>query len=61
MKDNNFKVYTIQDIKEDDPEWQHWAKGLRMYIEKEGVVLILDGDELKQLIKALPRTFGGKY
>ena len=61
MTDNNFQVYTLQNIDGNTSQWHHWAKGLSMYIEKDGVVLNLDSNELQQLVKALPRTFGGGY
>lgn len=61
MDNNNFKVYTLQNIYDDTSAWHHWAEGLSMYIEKDGFVLNLNSNELQQLIKALPRTFGGRY
>ena len=61
MTDNNFKVYTLQNTDENISQCHHWAEGLSMYIEKDGVVLNLDSKELQKLVKALPRTFGGRY
>jgi hypothetical protein len=32
-----------------------------MYIVKDGVTIKLDGNEVQQLVKTLPRTLGGTY
>jgi hypothetical protein len=53
------KIYTLQNI--ENPLWHHWAEGLSMFIEKDGVKLQLNSDELQQLVNALPKTFGGQY
>jgi len=57
---NDFQVYTLI-IEEDEAGWTHWAVGLTMYIVKNGVTMELDGNEVQQLVKTLPRTFGGSY
>ena len=54
----NFKVYTIN---KNTDKWSHWSEGLEMYIEKDGVSIRLNSEELQQLVKTLPRTFGGSY
>lgn len=42
-------------------EWSHWSKGLTMVIKKNGITIILEENEIKQLVKSLPRTSGGSY
>jgi hypothetical protein len=32
-----------------------------MVIEKDGVIIKLEGEEIEKLVKSLPRTFGGTY
>ncbi len=59
--ESNFTVYTVTKITEAMPTYCHWADGLSMYIKKDGFVLILNSDEIRQLVKALPRTMGGSY
>lgn len=39
----------------------HWSEGLNMIIEKDGVTMKLNSDEIQQIVKALPRTVGGRY
>jgi len=34
---------------------------LKMVISKNGTTIKLEEDEIKQLVKCLPRTFGGSY
>lgn len=57
---NDFQVYTLI-MEEDEAGYTHWAEGLTMYIVKDGVTIKLDGNEVQQLVKALPRTLGGTY
>jgi hypothetical protein len=57
---NDFQVYTLI-MEEDEAGYTHWAEGLSMYIVKDGVTMKLDGNEVQQLVKALPRTIGGTY
>ena len=33
---SNFKVFTLKETKENE-FWTHWAEGLSMYIEKDGI------------------------
>lgn len=56
-----FSVHTYLIIKKDSPMYAHWSKGLKMVIIKDGVALKLNSKEIEQLVKALPRTVGGKY
>ena len=57
---NDFQVYTLI-MEEDEAGYTHWAEGLTMYIVKDGVTIKLDGNEVQQLVKTLPRTVGGTY
>jgi hypothetical protein len=59
MANEKFSVQTISYNVDDKP--CHWSKGLVMLIKKDGVSMRLDSEELKQLMKAMPRTFGGTY
>ena len=56
----NFKVCTwsIHDTKS---KYVHWSEGLKMHIEKDGVSIILNSEEVEQLVKSLPQTVGGTY
>ena len=58
---SSFKVGTYSLYKEDDSSYCHWSEGLKMVIEKDGVVIKLDGVEIKKLVGSLPRTTGGVY
>ncbi len=53
MKDYN--VFTYGPV-----DQSHWSEDLKMVIRKDGVTLRLTGEEIKQLINSLPRTFGGR-
>ena len=66
MENNNnigkrFSVHTYTFVTEDTPMYTHWSEGLNMLIIKNGVELKLNSEEIKQLVKALPRTIGGSY
>ncbi len=41
--------------------YTHWATDLEMVIVKDGVEIRLTSEELKKLVKCLPRTIGGRY
>ena len=56
----DFQVYTLI-MEEEGVKYTHWAEGLTMYIVKDGVKMKLSGDEVQQLVKALPETLGGTY
>ena len=56
-----FSVHTYSIINEGSPMYTHWSEGLKMIIVKDGVTLKLNSEEIKQLVKALPRTVGGSY
>lgn len=55
---NKFKVYTVQIVGESS-NYVHWSEGLNLYIEKDGVRIKLNQEEIQQLVKALPKTIGG--
>ena len=38
-----------------------WYEGFVLYIEKNGVTIKLEEDEVLNVVKALPRTWGGRY
>jgi len=57
----SFKVGTYTIDTGNMPTYCHWSEGLKMVMEKDGVVMELEGDEIKKVIKSLPRTFGGTY
>lgn len=52
-----FKVFTYSD----KIGYCHWAEGLNMIIEKDGVKIELSSDEVQKVVKSLPRTIGGRY
>lgn len=58
---SSFKVGAYTLIKQDSGQYCHWSEGLKMVIEKDGVVIKLEGEEIKKLVGSLPRTFGGTY
>jgi len=51
-------AYTIE---EGVSEYCHWSEGLNMIIAKDGVTLTLNGEEIRQLVRCLPRTLGRTY
>ena len=56
-KGNGFSIVSISDPTK--VFTGHWSDGLSVTITKDGVEIKLEGEELSQLIKLLPRTFGG--
>lgn len=52
--------YSVFDINNSN-KYVHWSKGLKMIIEKNGITINLEEDEIKQLVKCLPQTLGGSY
>ena len=57
----SFSVFAYTIVTEDMSMYCHWSEGLNMVIEKDGVEIKLNGEELKQVVASLPRTFGGSY
>ena len=58
---SSFKVGTYTLIKQGGRGYCHWSEGLKMVIEKDGVVMKLEGEEIEKIVRSLPRTFGGTY
>jgi hypothetical protein len=63
--DTKFHIYTVSPLM-DKPTmgsfpYTHWATDLEMVIVKDGVEIRLTSEELKKLVKCLPRTIGGRY
>lgn len=58
---SNFSVFTLQSIEVGATYVSHWSKGLTMFIVKDGINICLNEEEIKDLVKSLPRTIGGKY
>ena len=62
LNEGSFSVHSYSMINMDDADkWVHWSKGLKMIIQKNGITIKLEEDEVRQLVKCLPRTFGGSY
>jgi Ca2+-binding EF-hand superfamily protein len=58
---NDFQVYALEVVDKDTTGYVHWAEGLTLYIVKDGVTMKLNSEEIKQVVKALPETVGGRY
>ena len=58
---SSFKVGTYSLYKQGDSSYCHWSEGLKMVIEKDGVVMKLEGEEIEKIVRSLPRTIGGVY
>jgi hypothetical protein len=58
---NDFQVYALEVVDKDTRGYVHWAEGLTLYIIKDGVTMKLNSEEIKQVVKALPETVGGRY
>lgn len=60
-----FSVLTFASFSDDDLHknggYRHWSEKLNMVIKKDGVSITLNEKEIKELVKALPRTIGGRY
>jgi len=54
----NIATYSLLDK---DVKYCHWSEGLNMIIEKNGVTVKLNSEEIQQIVKSLPRTIGGCY
>ena len=54
----NVATYSMLDK---DVKYCHWSDGLNMVIEKNGITIKLNSEEIQQIVKSLPRTIGGKY
>lgn len=54
----NVVTYSLLDR---DVKYRHWSEGLNMIIEKNGVTIKLNSEEIQQIVKSLPRTVDGRY
>lgn len=54
----NVATYSMLDK---DVKYCHWSEGLNMIIEKNGITIKLNSEEIQQIVKSLPRTIGGRY
>lgn len=61
IEKNKFSVYTYSYSLLSDEKSTHWSDGLKMRIQKDGVTINLESEEIEALVKSLPRTFGGTY
>ena len=63
MDKNDFSVIAWQktDLDKNEGTYQHWSKGLKMVIIKNGVRMELNEKEIELIVKQLPMTIGGRY
>ena len=54
----NVATYSLLDK---DVKYCHWSEGLNMVIEKNGVTIKLNSEEIQQVVKSLPKTVSGRY
>ena len=52
---------TTYSLLDKNAKYCHWSEGLNMIIEKNGVTIKLNSEEIQQIVKSLPRTLGGCY
>lgn len=52
---------TTYSLLDKNVKYCHWSEGLNMIIEKNGVTIKLNSEEIQQIVKSLPRTVGGRY
>lgn len=52
---------TTYSLFDKNAKYCHWSEGLNMIIEKNGVTIKLNSEEIQQIVKSLPRTVGGRY
>jgi hypothetical protein len=48
---SSFKVGTYTLIKQGASSWCHWSEGLKMVIEKDGIVMKLEGEEIEKIVR----------
>ena len=60
ISETSFNVTTYS-LLDENTIYCHWSEGLNMIIEKNGVTIKLNSEEIQQIVKSLPRTFGGSY
>lgn len=59
-KEDDFDMYLVEDL-EVETTYNHCSKGLSLFINKNGVSIQLNQNELRQLIDLLSQTVGGSY
>ena len=57
----SFNVFCLKSYTKNSPKYSHWSEGLEMFIEKDGVNIKLNSEEIQKIVKSLPRTIGGSY
>ena len=57
----NVTTYTTYSLLNDNTVYCHWSEGLNMIIEKNGLTIKLNSEEIQKIVKSLPRTLGGSY
>jgi hypothetical protein len=61
-KESEFKVFTVTPLdNREENKYTHWSDRLKMFITKNDVTIELNEDEIRELVKSLPRTVGGTY
>ncbi len=60
LGDVSFNVTTYS-LLDKDVKYCHWSEGLNMVLEKNGVTIKLNSEEIQQVVNSLPRTIGGSY
>lgn len=58
---SSFNVFCLKSYTNDSPKYSHWSEGLEMFIEKDGVNIKFNSEEIQKIVKSLPRTIGGSY
>lgn len=58
---NNFSVFCTSKIDKDADRYSKWSDGIKMFITKNGVTIVLDENEVIEVAASLPRTIGGSY
>jgi hypothetical protein len=53
--EDNFKCYTLRKTK--NPGYYNKTLGLKLYIEKDGVNICLNEDEIKEIVSACGGSF----
>jgi len=57
----SFNVFCLTSYTKNTPKYSHWSDGLEMFIEKGGINIKLNSEEIQKIVKSLPRTIGGSY
>ncbi len=60
-KEKDFEAWSMHSVDPNKIRYAHWSDGLKVYIRKGDVEIVLNGKEMQGVINALPRTHGGVY